>query len=113
MRIKSQKDFFAGLMFLLVGLAFAWGAGSYSVGTGARMGPGYFPMVLGVLYTSGDLTSPSYDTCSGCYSPPVDVRVTLPTPIQVAKLAQVAFIFQDNDRNLNVPMGFNLTLTWE
>jgi len=49
MRIKSQKDFFAGLMFLLVGMAFAWGAGSYSVGTGARMGPGYFPMVLGVL----------------------------------------------------------------
>jgi hypothetical protein len=49
MRIKSQKDFFAGRMFLLVGLAFAWGAGSYSVGTGARMGPGYFPMVLGVL----------------------------------------------------------------
>ena len=49
MQIKSQKDFFAGLMFLLVGLAFAWGAGSYSVGTGARMGPGYFPMALGVL----------------------------------------------------------------
>jgi len=49
MRIKSQKDFFAGLMFLLVGLAFAWGAGSYSIGTVARMGPGYFPMVLGVL----------------------------------------------------------------
>ena len=49
MRIKSQKDFFAGLMFLLVGLAFAWGASSYSVGAGARMGPGYFPMVLGVL----------------------------------------------------------------
>ena len=49
MQIKSQTDFFAGLMFLLVGLAFAWGAGSYSVGTGARMGPGYFPMVLGVL----------------------------------------------------------------
>ena len=49
MQIKSQKDLFAGLMFLLVGLAFAWGAGSYSVGTGARMGPGYFPMALGVL----------------------------------------------------------------
>ena len=49
MRNKSQKDFFSRLMFLLVGLAFAWGAGSYSIGTGARMGPGYFPMVLGVL----------------------------------------------------------------
>ena len=49
MSIKSQKDFFSGLMFLVVGAAFAWGATSYSIGTGARMGPGYFPMLLGVL----------------------------------------------------------------
>lgn len=49
MNIKSQKDFFSGLMFLVVGAAFAWGATSYSVGTGARMGPGYFPLLLGVL----------------------------------------------------------------
>lgn len=49
MRIKNQKDFFSGLMFLLVGIAFAWGADTYSIGTGARMGPGYFPMVLGFL----------------------------------------------------------------
>ncbi|MEY4425875.1 MAG: hypothetical protein RL535_173, partial [Pseudomonadota bacterium] len=28
--------------------AFAVGATSYSVGTGARMGPGYFPLILGV-----------------------------------------------------------------
>ena len=49
MKIKSQKDFFAGLMFLVVGVAFAWGATTYSVGTGARMGPGYFPLLLGIL----------------------------------------------------------------
>ena len=49
MHIKSQKDFFSGLMFLVVGLAFAWGASSYSIGTGARMGPGYFPLILGIL----------------------------------------------------------------
>ena len=49
MNIKSQKDFFSGLMFLVVGGAFAWGATSYSIGTGARMGPGYFPLLLGVL----------------------------------------------------------------
>jgi hypothetical protein len=48
-KIKSQKDFFSGLMFLLVGGAFAWGASTYNVGTGARMGPGYFPMMLGFL----------------------------------------------------------------
>jgi hypothetical protein len=47
--IKSQKDFFAGLMFMGVGVAFALGATNYSVGTGARMGPGYFPLMLGVL----------------------------------------------------------------
>ncbi len=49
MRIQSQKDFFSGLMFMVVGSAFAWGANSYTIGTGARMGPGYFPLVLGVL----------------------------------------------------------------
>ena len=49
MNIKSQKDFFSGLMFMGVGVAFAWGASSYTIGTGARMGPGYFPLALGVL----------------------------------------------------------------
>ena len=47
--IKSQKDFYSGLMFMLIGGAFAWGATNYSVGTGARMGPGYFPLLLGVV----------------------------------------------------------------
>ena len=49
MNIKSQKDFFSGLMFMGVGAAFAWGATTYNIGTGARMGPGYFPLMLGVL----------------------------------------------------------------
>jgi Tripartite tricarboxylate transporter TctB family len=48
-RIKSQKDFFSGLMFIIVGIAFGWGATTYNVGVGARMGPGYFPLMLGVL----------------------------------------------------------------
>ena len=49
MHIKSQKDFYSGLLFMLIGIAFAWGATSYNIGTGARMGPGYFPLMLGVL----------------------------------------------------------------
>jgi hypothetical protein len=48
-KIKSQKDFLSGLMFLVVGGVFAWGATSYSIGNGARMGPGYFPLMLGIL----------------------------------------------------------------
>ena len=49
MKIKSQNDFFSGLMFTAVGIAFAWGASTYNVGSGARMGPGYFPLMLGIL----------------------------------------------------------------
>ena len=49
MQIKSQKDFFSGLMFTVVGASFAYGATSYSIGSGGRMGPGYFPLLLGVI----------------------------------------------------------------
>jgi hypothetical protein len=49
MRISSQRDFFSGLMFTCVGVVFAWGATSFEVGTAARMGPGYFPLMLGIL----------------------------------------------------------------
>ena len=49
MKIKSQRDFWAGMMFLVVGIAFAWGATAYSFGSSARPGPAYFPFGLGVL----------------------------------------------------------------
>ncbi|HEY1131820.1 MAG TPA: tripartite tricarboxylate transporter TctB family protein, partial [Roseateles sp.] len=49
MKIKSQRDFWSGLMFLVAGIAFAWGATEYSFGTSARPGPGYFPFGLGIL----------------------------------------------------------------
>jgi hypothetical protein len=48
-KIKSQKDFYSGLVYTLVGASFAYGATSYNIGTGARMGPGYFPLLLGVI----------------------------------------------------------------
>ena len=47
--IKSQKDFFSGLMFAAVGGGFAWGATNYTIGNGARLGPGYFPLLLGIV----------------------------------------------------------------
>ena len=49
MKIKSQKDFFAGLLYLLIGGSFAIGSTNYQIGTSARMGPGYFPMMVGSL----------------------------------------------------------------
>lgn len=49
MKIKSEKDFWSGLMFIAVGLGFAWGATEYSFGSSARPGPAYFPFGLGIL----------------------------------------------------------------
>ena len=49
MKLASQKDFFSGVLFTAVGIAFAVGATNFTVGDAARMGPGYFPLMLGVL----------------------------------------------------------------
>jgi len=49
MKIKSQRDFWSGLMFVVVGIGFAWASTEYSFGSSARPGPGYFPFGLGVL----------------------------------------------------------------
>lgn len=49
MKIKSERDFWSGLMFLVVGIVFAVGSTNYSMGSGARPGPGYFPLMLSVI----------------------------------------------------------------
>jgi len=48
-KLASQKDFFSGLMFTIVGITFAIGATNFTVGSAARMGPGYFPLLLGIV----------------------------------------------------------------
>jgi len=48
---KNQKDFFSGLLFMVMGVCFAWAASKYTVGNAARMGPGYFPLLLGGVLT--------------------------------------------------------------
>lgn len=49
MKAKSQRDLVAGLLFVVTGVAFAWGATSYEFGDAANPGPGYFPFGLGVI----------------------------------------------------------------
>ena len=68
MKIKSPRDFWAGLMFIAFGLFFLIVAQlNYQMGTAVRMGPAYFPSVLGgilavlgaiVLFDSFVLTGP-------------------------------------------------------
>ena len=52
-----------------IGIAFAWGATNYRIGDSVRMGPGYFPLMLGILMalvgllvTLGALRSTSTDS---------------------------------------------------
>lgn len=49
MKIKSQEDFWAGMMFVAFGILAIVVARNYPMGDALRMGPGYFPTYLGAL----------------------------------------------------------------
>jgi hypothetical protein len=48
-RIKTGKDFWSGIMFLLFAVASLYFSRNHSLGSSGEMGPRYFPVVLGVL----------------------------------------------------------------
>lgn len=47
--IKNLQDFLAGLLFLALGIGFGWVASRHTLGSAADMGPGYVPLLLGLL----------------------------------------------------------------
>ena len=49
MSIRNPKDFWSGAMFVAIGLGTLVIGSKYTLGTAARMGPGYFPRILGIL----------------------------------------------------------------
>ena len=49
LKIKSQEDFWAGLMFIGFGVLAIVVSRDYPMGSAMRMGPGYFPTYLGVM----------------------------------------------------------------
>lgn len=121
MKIKSQKDLWSGLMFVVVGLGFAWGALNYSFGSSARPGPAYFPFGLGILTAVlggvllfGALTIETEDgepigqwplkqmvlilgavVIFGLLIPKVGMAVALPTLIGIASLASGEFHWKE------------------
>ena len=44
---RTNKDLWAGLMYIVTGALGMWIARDYPFGSALRMGPGYFPSVLG------------------------------------------------------------------
>jgi hypothetical protein len=53
MQIILSKDFLAGLAAFGIGAAVVWGGSDYTFGTPRRMGPGFFPVVLGSALNIG------------------------------------------------------------
>lgn len=47
--IRSPKDFISGVLFVALGVAVLIYGSRYAMGTASRMGPGYFPRILGVI----------------------------------------------------------------
>jgi hypothetical protein len=49
MRIRSPKDFWSGLVFIAIAAAFMALATRYRLGTAEKMGPGFFPIMIGIV----------------------------------------------------------------
>ena len=47
--LRNNKDFWAGFMLIAFGAASIFIARGYPLGSTMRMGPGYFPSVLGSI----------------------------------------------------------------
>jgi drug/metabolite transporter (DMT)-like permease len=109
-KIKSQKDFWSGLMFLATGVVFAVGATNYSMGSSARPGPGYFPLILSavmailgaiVLFESLTIETPEGD--------PVGAFAWKPLIVIVAAIAVFGFTLPLLGMMLAVPLLIFIT----
>jgi putative tricarboxylic transport membrane protein len=55
--IRGPKDFWTGVIYVLFGGLAFWIARDYGFGTASRMGPGYFPTILGAILVLIGVTS--------------------------------------------------------
>jgi Tripartite tricarboxylate transporter TctB family len=46
---EAPKDLIAGLIFIILGTVLFFASQNYDIGSARRMGPGYFPALLGLL----------------------------------------------------------------
>ena len=100
MKIKSQKDFWAGLLFIFFGLFFLYVARNYQMGSAVRMGPAYFPTVLGgMLAVLGAIVLLQSVILQGPKIPKMSFK-----PIFFISLALILFGY------LLKPLGFVLSL---
>ncbi len=84
MRIRSPRDFWAGLLFIAIAAGFAWLASGYRYGTAQRMGPGFFPTyVAGALALLGLVIFVRSFVSNGPRVDPMGMRQLLVTLVAV------------------------------
>jgi putative tricarboxylic transport membrane protein len=86
--VKNPKDFWAGLLFLAMGLLATVLAAGYEVGEARRMGPGYFPLLLG-----GGLCVLAAILIYRGLALQGDARLALPSPRPLVAITLAAVIF--------------------
>jgi len=66
MQVRNHHDLWSGIMFMAFGLLFMVFSRQYQMGTAAKMGPGYFPTVLGgLLFVLGlAIGATAYSKCN-------------------------------------------------
>lgn len=100
MKIKSPKDFWAGLMFIAFGLFFLVVSRNYQMGSAVRMGPAYFPTVLGgIMAVLGGIVLFQSLVLEGAKMPKFSFK-----PIFFISLSLILFGY------LLKPLGFILSL---
>jgi hypothetical protein len=90
--VRDPKDFWSGLLFIAFGCAGLWFGRHYAIGTAARMGPGYFPLLLslGLLAIGGFIMLRSL-VVSG---EPIERIALLPQVLIVAAIVVFALLIE-------------------
>src|SRR5215204_4327520 len=92
MKIRSPKDFWSGLIFIAIGMAFMALASQYRMGDLHRMGPGLFPTIVGGLLTAlGALIAASSLVFEG---PPVAAFAARPLAFGLLSIVLFALTLQ-------------------
>jgi len=74
--LSSKKDYYAGALMSLIGIGAVWEARHYNLGTLFHMGPGFFPVILGVIMTGLGIMIAAVAATGGAE----DDQLTLPRP---------------------------------
>jgi hypothetical protein len=86
-RIKGPQDVGAAVVFMAIGLAGIYFGSDLAFGTAARMGPGYFPIILScIIFGIGVVVGLKGLTIEGPPAEPLEVR-----PLLVIVAAILAF----------------------